>query len=96
MECSIVVSTSMSIEKSFCACSQQRGDERTASSQSRSEAQQEARAVSKVLSRAENNVPKSKDRRLLYFWQVFHRDADRKSIVNVGTVLLAIQFVFDA
>ena len=30
------------------------------------------------------------------FWQVFHRDADRISIVNVGTVPLAIQFVFDA
>ena len=30
------------------------------------------------------------------FWQVFHCKADRISIVNVGTVPLAIQFVFDA
>ena len=96
MECSIVASTSMSIEKYFCACSQQRGDEHTASSQSRSEAQQEARVVSKVFSRAENNVPRNKDSALLYFWQVFHSDADRKSIVDVGAVPLAIQFVFDA
>ena len=29
-------------------------------------------------------------------WQVFCRDADRISIVNVGTVPLAIQFVIDA
>ena len=35
------------------------------------------------------------DRPLLYFWQVFHRDADRISIVNVGTVPLAIHSVFD-
>ena len=96
MECSIVASTSMSIVKYFCACSQQRGDEHTASPHSRSEAQQEARVVSKVFSRAENNVSRNKDRRLLYFGQVFHHDAVRKSIVNVGMVPLAIQFVFDA
>ena len=47
--------------------SQQNGDEDTASSQSRSEAQQEARGKSKVFSRGENNVPRNKDRPLLYF-----------------------------
>ena len=65
MECSIVASTT--IEKYFCACSQQRSDKDTTSSQSRNEAQQEARAVSKVFSRAENNVPRNKDCPLLYF-----------------------------
>ena len=79
----------------FHSSSQQRGDEDTASSQSRSETQQEERGISKVFSRGENNVPRNKDRPLLYFWQVFHRDADRISIVNVGMVPLAIQFVFD-
>ena len=44
----------------------------------------------------ENNVPRINDHPLLYFWQVVHRDTDRISIFNVGTALLAIQFVFDA
>ena len=103
----------MSIEKYFCAVAIlytgqldkstwqivfiYRGDEDTASSQSLSEAQQEARGVSKVFSRGGNNVRRNKDRPSLYFcWQVFQRDADRISIANVGTAPLAIQFVFDA
>ena len=93
MESSIVC---MWIEKYLCACSQQRGDEHTAILQSQSEAQQEARVVLKVFSRAENNVPQNKDHPLLYFWQVFHRVVDRKSIVSVGMITLAINFVFDA
>ena len=119
MECLIVASMSMSIERYFCAvgqldkctwqivfvkstfechiaaCSQQRGDEDTASSQSRSEVQQETRVVSKVFSRGENNVPRTKIVLCSIFWQVFHCDADRILIVNVGTVPLAIHSVFD-
>ena len=67
MESLIVASTSMSIEKYFWACSKQRGNEHAASSQSRSEVQQEARVVSKVFSRAKNNVPRNEDRPLLYY-----------------------------
>ena len=82
----------------IAACSQQRGDEDTASSQSQSEAQQEARVVAKVQFSAEERTTFQETKVVLcsIFWQVSYRDADRISIINVGTVPLAIYFVFDA
>lgn len=78
------------------SCSQQRGKEDTASSQSRREAQQEEMSVAKVFSIGENNIPRNKHHPLLYCisWKVVHCDEDR--IINIGTVPLAVQFVFDA